>query len=37
MGSAYKEDITVEEIDAFLGNGNFVNLKDGKYVDKLHE
>ena len=34
MGSAYKEDITVEEIDAFLGNGNFVNLKDGKYVDK---
>lgn len=34
MGSAYKDGITVEEIDAFLANGNYVNLKDGKYVDK---
>lgn len=34
MGSAYKDDITVDEIDAFFGNGNYVNLKDGKYVDK---
>lgn len=34
MGSAYKEGITVEEINTFLGSGKFVNLNDGGYVDK---
>lgn len=34
MGSAYKEGITVEEINTFLGTGKFVNIKEGKYVDK---
>lgn len=34
MGSAYKDGITVEEINTFLGSGKFVNLNDGKYVDK---
>ena len=34
MGSAYKEGITVEEINTFLGSGKFVNLNDGNYVDK---
>jgi FtsZ-binding cell division protein ZapB len=34
MGSAYKEGITVEEINSFLGGGKFVNLNDGGYVDK---
>ncbi len=34
MGSAYKEGITVEEINAFLGSHKFVNIADGGYVDK---
>ena len=34
MGSAYKDGITVEEINTFLGSGKFVNLNDGNYVDK---
>ena len=34
MGSAYKDGITVEEINTFLGSGKFVNLNDGGYVDK---
>lgn len=34
MGSSYKEGITVEEINTFLGSGKFVNLNDGGYVDK---
>ena len=34
MGSSYKEGITVEEINTFLGSGKFVNLNDGNYVDK---
>ena len=34
MGSSYKEGITVEEINSFLGGGKFVNLNDGGYVDK---
>ena len=34
MGSAYKDGITVEEINTFLGTGKFVNLNDGNYVDK---
>ena len=34
LGSAYKEGITVEEINTFLGSGKFVNLNDGNYVDK---
>lgn len=34
MGSAYHENVTVEEINSFLANGNYVNLKDGGYVAK---
>lgn len=34
MGSAYKEGITVEEINSFLGSHKFVNIADGGYVDK---
>jgi len=34
LGSAYKEGMTEAEIDAALSAGKYVNLKDGKYVDK---
>lgn len=34
MGDSYKDGITVEEINKFLGTGKFVNLVDGNYVDK---
>lgn len=34
MGSAYKDGITVEEINSFLGSHKFVNIADGNYVDK---
>lgn len=34
MGSSYREGITVEGINTFLGSGKFVNLNDGNYVDK---
>lgn len=34
MGSAYKEGITVEEINAFLGSHKVVDLSLGGYVDK---
>lgn len=34
MGSAYKEGITVEEINAFLGSHKVVDLNSGNYVDK---
>lgn len=34
LGSAYHEGITVEEINTFLSGKNYVNLKDGGYVDK---
>lgn len=34
MGSAYREGITIEEVNTFLGSGKFVNLNDGNYVDK---
>lgn len=34
LGSAYKEGMTEAEIDAALAAGKYVNLKDGKYVDK---
>lgn len=34
LGSAYKEGMTEAEIDAALSAGKYVNLKDGRYVDK---
>lgn len=34
LGSAYKEGMTETEIDTALSAGKYVNLKDGKYVDK---
>lgn len=35
MGNAYKEGITLEEVEAFFeGNSKIVNLSEGKYVDK---
>lgn len=34
MGSAYHEGLTIEEVNSFLANGKWVNLKDGNYVDK---
>lgn len=34
LGSAYKEGMTEAEINAALDAGKYVNLKDGKYVDK---
>lgn len=35
MGSAYKEDMTLQEVEAFFeGNSKIVNLSDGKYVAK---
>lgn len=34
LGNAYKEGITLEEIDAFLQDKKFVNLAEGNYVDK---
>lgn len=35
MGSAYHENLTLQEIDAFFeNNSKIVNLSDGKYVDK---
>lgn len=35
MGNAYKEGMTLEEVEAFFeGNSKIVNLSEGKYVDK---
>lgn len=34
LGSAWHDDITVEEIDKFLASGKYVNVKDGGYVSK---
>lgn len=34
MGNAYHEGLTIEEVNSFLANGKWVNLKDGNYVDK---
>ena len=34
MGSAYHDGLTVEEINSFLSGHKFVDLKEGKYVDK---
>ena len=34
LGSAYKEGMTEAEIDTALAAGKYVNLKDGRYVDK---
>ena len=34
LGAEYKEGISLEEVDAFIGKGKFVNLNEGNYVDK---
>lgn len=34
LGDAYKDGITVEEIDALIGKGKYVDLSTGNYVDK---
>ena len=34
MGESYKDELTLEEVDAFLTGKKFADLSTGKYVDK---